>query len=70
MKNENRAITGERERLTVLLNRSEIRDLKHLAVDRRVLTSEIVRTVVKDFLRSRAPAIAAITSPAAINPLK
>ena len=40
-------------RLTVLLNQSAIRNLKHAAVDRGVSTSSIVRTAVNDFLKTK-----------------
>jgi hypothetical protein len=43
-------------RLTVLLNQSAIRTLKHAAVDRGMSTSSIVRTAVNDFLKSKTTA--------------
>jgi hypothetical protein len=38
------------ERLTILVGRDDIRRIKHLAVDQRSSTSEIVRSAVKDYL--------------------
>jgi hypothetical protein len=43
-----------RERLTVELDRTEFRNLKHFAVDQRLTASEIVRTAVSDFLKAKA----------------
>jgi len=45
MKNKNQL-----ERLTILVGRNEIRRIKHIAVDQRSSTSEIVREAVKDYL--------------------
>ena len=42
----------ELERLTVLLDHSAIKSIKHLAVDRGVSTSQIVRSAVGDFLKA------------------
>jgi hypothetical protein len=46
MKNPNQL-----ERLTVLVGRDDIARVKHIAVDRKISTSEIVRSVVSDFLK-------------------
>jgi hypothetical protein len=43
-----------RERLSVEVDQSDFRTLKHFAVDQRVTTSEIVRTAVSDFLKAKA----------------
>jgi hypothetical protein len=39
------------DRLTVLVDRDDIRQIKHLAVDRGTSTSEIVRNAVGDYLK-------------------
>jgi hypothetical protein len=51
---DNKNTGHDRERLTVLLNQTEIRNLKYIAVDQRVSTSELVRTAVSDFLKSKS----------------
>ena len=38
------------ERLSILVGRNEIKQIKHLAVDQRSSTSKIVREAVKDYL--------------------
>lgn len=42
------------KRLTVLVGGDDIAGLKHLAVDRKISASKIVRSVVSDFLKSEA----------------
>ena len=47
MKKENQL-----ERLTILVRHDEINRIKHIAVDRGISTSEIVRSAVGDFLKA------------------
>ena len=42
------------EGLTVLLDRNEIRRLKYLAIDQGVSASELARSAVDDFLKTRS----------------
>ena len=40
------------ERLTILVGHDEINRIKHIAVDRGVSTSKIIRSAVGDFLKT------------------